>query len=88
MPIGLEDKLEGIIDLITMKAATFKGEKGEVVEWGEIPAALAQQCAEKRQEMIERLAEVDEAIGEKFIMEEPIAEGELVAGIHSQKCPL
>lgn len=81
VPIGLEDKLEGIIDLITMKAATFKGEKGEVVEWGEIPAALAQQCAEKRQEMIERLAEVDEAIGEKFIMEEPIAEGELVAGI-------
>ena len=35
--------------------------------------------------MIERLAEVDEAIGEKFIMEEPIPEDEMVAGIHSQK---
>jgi elongation factor G len=81
VPIGLEDKLEGLIDLVTMKAASFKGEKGEVVEWGEIPANLVDQCKEKRLEMIERLAEVDEAIGEKFILEEPIPDAELVAGL-------
>ena len=45
----------GIVDIITMKAATFHGEKGENVEWGEIPANLQQQAKEKRQELIERL---------------------------------
>ena len=41
MPIGLEDKLEGVVDLIEMSAFTFYGDNGETIERGPIPAELA-----------------------------------------------
>lgn len=81
IPIGLEDKLEGCVDLITMKAAKFEGNKGEQVVWEDIPAHLAEEAKEKRAEMIEVLADVDEAIGEKFVLEEEPSEQELVGAI-------
>ena len=81
IPIGIEDKLEGLVDLISMKSATFHGEKGEEVRWGEIPADLADEAKEKRAEMIELLANVDDAIGEKFLLEEEITEAEMIAGM-------
>ena len=81
IPIGIEDTLEGLVDLISMKAATFHGEKGEEVRWGEIPADLADEAKEKRAEMIELLANVDDAIGEKFLLEEEITEAEMIAGM-------
>lgn len=71
VPIGAENDLEGAVDLITMKALRNKGENGETIEVSDdIPAATRALAEEKRQELIEALADVDDEIGELFLMEE------------------
>src|SRR5512144_352140 len=52
LPIGLEDKFAGIVDLIAMKAVRFGGQDGQVVEEAEIPAELQAQAAKAREEML------------------------------------
>src|SRR5512146_1371371 len=59
MPIGLEDKLEGVVDLIEMQAFTFFGDNGERIERGPIPAELAEQAQELRDEMLDNLSMVN-----------------------------
>lgn len=81
IPIGLEDQHKGVVDLIKMKAYFFDGENGENVRTEEIPADLAAQAKEKREEMIGKLADVDDILGEKFLMEEAITEEDLMAAI-------
>jgi len=70
VPIGLEGDHEGIVDIVEMKSYTFEGEKGVNVVEGEVPAHLMDVVLEKRAELLERLADVDEEIGELFLMEE------------------
>ena len=75
VPIGLEDAHEGVVDIIALQSYIFKGEKGEEVVVGPVPNELEELVAEKRLELIERLAEVDEELEELFLMEEePTAE--------------
>lgn len=81
VPIGLEDQHKGVIDLVKMKAFYFDGENGEDIREEEIPAELKAQADEKRNEFISKLADVDDAVGEKFLMEEPMDEAFLKAGI-------
>ncbi len=81
IPIGLEDQHKGEVDLVRMKAMYFEGDDGENVVEKEIPADIMELAKEKRAEMIAKLADVDDAIGEKFLMEEEISEAELMAGI-------
>ncbi|OQS00211.1 elongation factor G, mitochondrial precursor [Thraustotheca clavata] len=71
IPIGAEDQLEGVVDLVKMKVYKHEGESGEnIIESDEIPEHLKELASAKRQEMIERLADVDDEIGELFLMEE------------------
>ncbi|MCO5143376.1 MAG: elongation factor G [Oligoflexia bacterium] len=88
IPIGLEDLHKGVVDLVKMKAYFFDGENGETVRVEEIPAENKALADEKRAEMIEKLADVDDAIGEKFLMEEEISETELVAALRRQTIAL
>lgn len=82
VPIGAEDKHEGVVDLVRMKAIRFSGEKGtNVVESDEIPEDLRDLVEEKRQELIETLADADERIADLFLEEQPIDAAELAAGI-------
>lgn len=81
IPIGLEDKLEGVVDLVTMKALYFSGKDGEITTEKEIPAELMDQAKEYRSEMISKLADVDDGIGEKFLMEEEPTNEEIKAAI-------
>ncbi len=75
IPIGLEDKHVGIVDLITMKAFQNEGEDGEIIKEIPVPADLVDQAKEYRQILIGKLADVDDVIAEKFLMEEdPTAE--------------
>ena len=53
IPIGLETKAEGVVDLIEMKALYFDGENGEVVRTEEIPGSLLAEAKAKREELIE-----------------------------------
>jgi elongation factor G len=70
IPIGLEDQHRGIVDLITMKAYENQGEDGENIVEIPVPADLVDQAKEYRQILIGKLADVDDAIAEKFLMEE------------------
>ena len=70
IPIGLEAVHEGVVDLIDEKAIYFEGDRGEILKEADIPADMMDQVEEKRLELIERLADVDDEIAEIFLMEE------------------
>ncbi len=76
IPIGLEDRLEGIVDLITMKAVYYEGPSGDDIRYAEIPAELQEQAEEKREEMLDALSmfsdDLMEAMLEGEISEEMI----------------
>ncbi|HPS28305.1 MAG TPA: elongation factor G [Candidatus Paceibacterota bacterium] len=78
-PIGAEDKLEGVIDLLTMRAVYFKGEKGEIVEYGEIPADLKADADKWRARLVEMVASEDDALLEKYLDGKEITVDELKA---------
>ena len=73
IPIGLEDQLTGVIDLITMKAYYNEGDSGETVVEKEIPADFMEQALEYRKELIGKAADFDDEVGEKFLMEEEVS---------------
>jgi len=79
IPIGLEDNLKGVIDLIKMKAYYFDGDNGENIREEEIPAEMKDQAEEYRGKMIEGLAEAHDGIAEKFIGGENITNDEIMA---------
>src|SRR5690606_1281904 len=71
LPIGVESDFLGVVDLVGMRALTWRGEtrKGEDYTVEEIPAELADQAAEWREKFIETLAEGDDEIMEKYLEE-------------------
>src|ERR1017187_2970800 len=81
VPMGAESEFKGIIDPIIGKAFYFDGEDGATVREEEIPAEYAAKTAEARHEIIHRVADVDDQLAEKFLMEEPISAEELRAAI-------
>lgn len=78
IPIGLEDKLEGVVDLITMKAVYFDGPSGDDLRYEEIPAELQEEAEEKREVMLDALSmfsdELMEAMLEEAVTEDMIHE--------------
>ncbi|MCR6485253.1 elongation factor G [Amycolatopsis sp. OK19-0408] len=83
LPIGAENDFEGVIDLVRMKALTWRGEvqKGEDYSVEDIPADLADRAAEYREKLIEAVAETDDSLMEKFLEGEELSEAEIKAGI-------
>jgi|UniRef100_A0A7R9XTD9 elongation factor G len=80
IPIGLEDEHEGVVDLVRMQSVVFSGENGQTLTVGEIPANLKELADEKRKVLIECVSEVDEELGDLFLMgEEPTTEQLLAA---------
>ena len=73
LPIGKADTFEGVIDLITMKAYHFEGEKGVDVVEGEIPANMQAQAEEYREAMIDAISMFDDELAEKFLGGEEIS---------------
>ena len=71
LPIGAEGDFIGVVDLVGMRALTWRGETtmGEDYEVEEIPAELAEQAAEYREKLLETLADADDEIMEKFLDE-------------------
>ncbi|MCL2169285.1 MAG: elongation factor G [Defluviitaleaceae bacterium] len=77
LPIGFEDTFTGLVDLMTMKAYTFGGKDGDEITEMDIPADMADKAAEARQVMIDAIADTDEDIMEKVLMEEDVTVDEL-----------
>ncbi|MCP5050563.1 MAG: elongation factor G [bacterium] len=69
LPIGSEENFQGVIDLVEMKATTYD-QLTEIVS--DIPAELEEQAMQCREQMIERLADFDENLMEKYLEEEEI----------------
>ncbi|MBS1536349.1 MAG: elongation factor G [Bacteroidetes bacterium] len=88
MPIGLEDKNEGIIDLLRMTAIFFDGDNGEFVREGEIPANLHDEAKQLRHTLVETLSDFDDVIAEKFLMDEYVTEAELKPAIRRETLSL
>lgn len=79
IPIGAEDKLEGVVDLIAGKAYVFdKVSKGVEFEEVEIPADLKDAYEEAHTVMLEAVAEEDEAALEKYLSGEELSEEEII----------
>ena len=74
IPIGLEADLEGIVDLVSMKALYFDGENGEVVREEEIPADLKQAAEEKREEMLDAVSMFSDELMEAVLEGKPSEE--------------
>jgi elongation factor G len=83
LPIGLESDFIGVVDLIAMKALVWRGEtkKGEDYAIEEIPADMLEKSKAARLEMLETLAENDDALMEKFLEGVELSEEEIIAGI-------
>ena len=81
IPIGLSKDHNGCVDLLTMKAMYSRGEKGEKVVVEDIPAEMVELAEQKRSELVEMVAEVDDEVGEIFLMDEEPTVEELIAGI-------
>ncbi len=67
IPIGLEDKFEGVIDLLSMKSYHFEGEMGTNVVAGEIPADLKAEAEQYRHDLVERIVENDDALMHEYL---------------------
>jgi elongation factor G len=83
LPIGSEADFIGVIDLLYMRALTWRGEtvKGEDYTIEEIPADMLDQATEYREKLIETLAEVDDTVLEKYLGGDELSIDELKAGI-------
>ncbi|MGW0516514.1 elongation factor G [Crossiella sp. NPDC003009] len=83
LPIGAESDFEGVVDLVQMKALTWRGDtkKGEDYAVEEIPADLAERAAEYRLALVEAVAETDDALMEKYLEGGEFTIEEIKAGI-------
>nr|AAB19927.2 EF-G [Thermotoga maritima] len=77
MPIGSEKDFQGVIDLIKMKAIYWVSEDGSVYEERDIPEELREEAEMRREEMLEKIAELDEEILEKYLEGAEISEEEI-----------
>jgi elongation factor G len=92
LPIGLEDKFEGIVDLVKMKAFRFEGPNGDKIIESDIPADMAADAQKAREEMLDSLSmfsdELTEAILEEKVTEQLIKSAVRKATISLQIAPV
>ncbi len=82
IPVGASEDFAAIIDLLTEKMATFSvDDKGTKVVWQEIPAEYKEQAKEMRLKVVEKVCDLDDALAEKFLNEEPISLPEIKAAL-------
>jgi len=74
IPIGLEDKLEGVVDLISMKAVYFDGEQGTEIRHAEIPAHLKDEAEKYREDLIDAASLFSDDLAEKYLSGKPVEE--------------
>lgn len=80
LPIGFEKDICGIVDLIDMKAYTYKNFADHKLEQGEIPADMVEKAKAYRTQLVEKAVEADDALFERYLAEgeESITQDELV----------
>jgi elongation factor G len=85
VPIGAEDKFEGVVDLIKMKAIFWdEASQGMKFDYRDIPADLAADCAKWRENMIEAAAEASEELMNKYLEEGDLSEEDILLGLRTR----
>ena len=78
VPIGAGDSFTGVVDLITMKAFIFGNGKAEAAD---IPSEVAPEAEEYRKKLIEKIAESDDALLEKYLEGGTLSDEEIIKGV-------
>ena len=83
LPIGLEDKLEGVVDLVGMKAIYFDGANGENLRVAEIPANMKADADKYREELLDAASMFDDSLMEEIMEKgyEGVEEAKIIAAI-------
>ena len=82
IPVGMSDEFRAIIDLLSRKMATFtESDKGSTVVWADIPEEYKEQVEELRLKIVEKAADLDESLAERFLNEEEISVDEIKAAL-------
>src|SRR5687767_13397810 len=82
IPIGLEDQLKGVVDLVQMKGLIWKDEtKGAEYEVVDIPEYLKEAATAAREKLVESVASIDDDLMHKYLEGEEISESEIRAGL-------
>ena len=85
LPIGSEDKFKGLVDLVRMKAITYKDETmGAEYDVSEIPADMMAEAQEYREKLIEKVSEHDDKLLEKYLGGVAISEDEIKAALRNR----
>lgn len=81
IPIGLEGDIRGLIDLVEERSIYFEGPFGQDIRYDEIPADFRAEALDRRQELVECVANADEILGEMFLEEKIPTNDDLKAAI-------
>ena len=81
LPIGKEDTFKGLIDLVNMEAVYYRDDMGKVIDVEPIPDDMKDLAEQYRGQLLESVAETDEALFEKYCEGEEIAKDELKAAL-------
>ncbi len=81
LPIGVEDSFIGMVDLMTGRAWTFPDALGATPEEIPVPPELVERAAELREQLVEKIAETDDALTLKYLEGESFSEDELTAAL-------
>jgi elongation factor G len=81
LPIGAESEFRGIIDLINMKAITYKDDLGKEVVIEEIPADMVEEAEAARERLVDELSHDDDELVEMILEDQEIPAARLVASI-------
>ena len=84
IPIGAEEKFQGVVDLVKMKAIYWDDDKGVTFTYKDIPADMADVCAEYRDKLVEAAAEVSEELMNKYLEGEAMTEEEIKFAIRKR----
>ena len=83
MPYGEGAEFNGIIDLLKMELVTYGDDMGTAIERVPIPESYREAAETARAEMIEKIVESDDYLTEKYLMEEPISDDELMGALRA-----
>jgi len=81
LPIGSEDRFEGVIDLIEMNAILYRDDLGSKIDIVEIPESMRADAAKQRERMIEVVAEADDTLTHKYLEGEALTNAEIRHGL-------
>ncbi len=83
LPIGLEDKLEGVVDLVSMKAIYFDGPNGEDLRYAEIPEHMKADAQKYREELLDAASMFDDSLMEDIMEKgyDGVDEAKVIAAI-------